>query len=157
MRCSLHCAPRGSAKAVALSSLPPPWLGHDYARSLGSRQQAGAAGTSSARSTRRRRRRRHRQRARKKNPIVFNEFLSNPKRLRIQWRWRCRCRCRGRCRCLCRCIAHCLQPIASYLAAAAGWPKVRCAVNHMDTIKWKGIGYGNQQHASIARARSLAV
>lgn len=91
----------------------------------------------------------------KKNPIVFNEFLSNLKHLRIQWRWRCRCR--GRCRCLCRCIAHCLQPIASYLAAAAGWPKVRCAVNHMDTIKWKGIGYGNQQHASIARARSLAV
>lgn len=35
--------------------------------------------------------------------------------------------------------------------------KVRCAVNHMDTIKWKGFGFGfgNHQHASIARCVRL--
>jgi len=34
----------------------------------------------------------------------------------------------------------------------AFWSPERRAVNHMDTIKWKGTSNGNRQHASIVRA-----
>ncbi|KAM8704637.1 hypothetical protein ACLKA7_009148 [Drosophila subpalustris] len=46
-------------------------------------------------------------------------------------------------------------PVASCLLVGLMAEKVRCAVNHMDTIKWKDFGFGfdfgNHQHASIAR------
>ncbi|KAL7729737.1 hypothetical protein ACLKA6_014606 [Drosophila palustris] len=49
----------------------------------------------------------------------------------------------------------CLLPVASCLLVRLLAEKVRCAVNHMDTIKWKDFGFGfdfgNHQHASIAR------
>lgn len=38
------------------------------------------------------------------------------------------------------------------LLRPAFWGPERRAVNHMDTIKWKGTSNGNRQHASIVRA-----